>query len=172
MRRLDLAVKLAALPLTIALMSGATTAQGPIGSATLSGPVRLDGVSASGTVQVMNAARLSTGDNASGSIALSPNGTVTMAGQADVVVTRGSAGPQIQLVCGEVTVQSTSPVRILSVNGGLVVAKVGRTTVMSGGKPVTIKEGKQKEFGDTITVDTTDSTVVVTSKIKCNCNCN
>lgn len=173
MKRYGLALKLFALPLAMALMSGVAAAQGPLGTATVSGPVLIDGQSASGTVSVTNAARISTGDNASVTLNLAQGGVVTMAGQADVIVTATPAGPHVQLICGEVSVTSTVPAAVISQNGGRVLAKAGRATVTAGGKTTPIKQGKDKDFNDPISVAVTgaDSTAVVTSRIKCNCNC-
>jgi hypothetical protein len=162
-----------ALPLAMALLSGISLAQGGLGTATVTGPVLIDGQSATGTVPVTNAARISTGDNASVTLNLAQGGVVMLAGQADVIVTATPAGPHVQLICGEVAVTSTVPAAIISLNGGRVFAKAGRAAVTEGGKTTTVKEGKNKDFSDPISVAVTgaDSTGVVTSRIKCNCNC-
>jgi hypothetical protein len=172
MRRLELAVKLSVLPVVLALMSSASPAQSPLGTATLSGPVRLDGLKASGSVQVVNGSRLSTGDNATVTIALGPGNEVMLAGQADVVVSSGASGPVIQVVCGDVTVRSTAPATIVGASGGRVTAKEGRVTVTSDGKTTTVKEGKEKDFGNTFSVAAAGTTVLVSSNFACNCTCN
>jgi hypothetical protein len=153
-------------------MSGVTIAQGQLGTATVTGNVLVDGQSATGTVPVTNAVRLSTGDNSSVKLSLAGGGEVTLAGQADVIVTSGTAGPHIQLICGEVAVTSTAPATIVSTSGAHTVARVGRAVVTEGGKTTTVKT-KAKDFNNPISVAVTgaDSTVVVTSHIKCNCNC-
>lgn len=173
MKRYGLALKVLALPLAIALMSSVSIAQSPLGTATVTGPVIIDGQSASGTVQVANAARISTGDNASVNLKLAQGGEVMLAGQADVIVTTTPAGPHIQLICGEVTVTSTVPATTLSLNGGRVLAKAGKVSVTEGTKITTIKEKKSKDFDSPISaaVSGADTTSVVTSRIKCNCNC-
>lgn len=173
MRRIELGIKLVALPLALALATSVASAQNPIGSATVTGPVRVDGQAASGAIQVQNATRLSTGDNANVTFTFAQGGVVGLAGQADVVVTRAAAGPYVQLVCGDVTVTTSTPTTVMNVNGGRVMAKEGRVTVTEGGKVTVIKKGKEKDFGGPITVavDGAGSVAVVMSKIKCNCNC-
>lgn len=173
MRPRKLVLRILVFPLLIATMSVMSLAQGPIGSATVTGPVRIDGQNVTGSVQVMNAARLSTGDNASVNLALAQGGQVMLAGQADVIVTHGSTGPLVQLICGEVSTASTVPATIVSTNGARVFAKEGKAVVTAGGKVTTVKEGKSKDFDGTISVAVAGpgSTAVVTSRIKCNCNC-
>jgi hypothetical protein len=166
-------LKLFALPLAITLMSGIAAAQNQLGSATVTGPVLVDGQNATGTVAVANAARISTGDNASVTLRLAQGGEIMMAGQADVIVTSTPAGPHVQLICGEVSVTSTAPATIVSTNGARVYSKVGRSVVTEGAKTTTIKEEKTRDFDGTISVAVSGAgaTSVVTSRIKCNCNC-
>jgi hypothetical protein len=173
MKRYAIAAKLLALPLSIALVSSVSAAQGGLGSATVTGPVLVDGQIASGTVAVATATRFSTGDNASVSLKLAQGGEVMLGGQTDVVVTSTPAGPHVQLVCGEVTVTSTVPATIVSRDGARVFSKDGRAVVMDAGKSTTVKEGKTKDFNDPISVAVTGAgtSTVVTSRVKCNCNC-
>jgi hypothetical protein len=173
MKRIATALKLLALPFALTLMSSVSIAQGQLGSATITGPVLVDGQTATGTVAVVNATRISTGDNASVTLRLAQGGDVMLAGQADVIVTSSPTGPHVQLICGEVTVTSTVPATVISTTGARVLAKAGHVVVTDAGKPTTIKENKTKDFGGTISiaVNGADSTAVVTSRIKCNCNC-
>ena len=70
MNRHSMVSRLVAVPVALALSSVAAFAQSPVGSAAVTGPVRVDGQNVTGTVQVNNAARLSTGDEASVSMSL------------------------------------------------------------------------------------------------------
>jgi len=171
--RIATALKFLALLVALTLTSSVSIAQGQLGSATVTGPVLVDGQSATGTVAVVNAARISTGDNASATLRLAGGGDVMLAGQADVIVTSTSAGPRIQLICGEITVTSTVPATIVSTSGLRVTSKTGHVEVTDAGKTTTIKETKAKDFGNTIAVAISgaNSTAVVTSRVKCNCNC-
>ena len=96
-----------------------------------------------------------------------------LAGQADVIVTATPAGPHIQLLCGEATVTSTVPATVISPNGTRVTAKAGRVVVTEAGKSTTIKktQGERLRRNDFDRRKRRDSTAVVTSRIKCNCNC-
>jgi hypothetical protein len=176
MKRTATALKLFALPFALALATSVSTAQGQLGSATVTGSVLVDGQAATGTVAVANAARLSTGDNASVALHLASGGDVMLAGQADVIVTSTPAGPRLQIVCGEVTVSSTVPATVVATNGLRVMAKTGHvmvTDVGKGNKSTTLKESKAKDFGNNVTVamDGANSAAVITSQSKCNCNC-
>jgi len=167
------ALTLVAVPFAIAFATGLAGAQGTIGTATITGPVLVDGQVANGTLPVGSAVRVSTGDNGSVSIKLAQGGEILLAGQADVIVTNTGAGPHVQLVCGATTVTSTIPGTISSLNGANVQAKTGHATVTAGGKTTTVKSGKAKDFNDPVSVAVTgaDATAIVASHAKCNCNC-
>jgi len=167
------ASKLFALSLALALVSSVANAQGSLGTATLSGPVLVDGQVATGALPLGSAVRVSTGDNGSVSVKLAQGGEIVLAGQADVIVTNTGAGPHVQLVCGAATVTSTVPSTISSLNGANVQARSGKAVVTSAGKSTTVKSGKTKDFNDPVSVAITgaESTAIVASHAKCNCNC-
>lgn len=173
MKSITTALKLLALPAALMLGSSVTIAQSQLGSAAVNGSVLVDGQPATGTVAVGSTTRLSTGDNGSVALHLAQGGDVTLAGQADVIVTSTSAGPRIQVICGDVTVSSTVPATVVSTDGLRVMSKTGRVRVTDGGKETTLKETKEKDFSHMITLapDGANSAAVVTTHTKCNCNC-
>ena len=173
MKRHGTARQLSTLFFLFAALAYPTAAQGPLGTATLSGPVRVDGQVATGSVSVGNASRISTGDGATVQLALAGGGEIRMTGQADVVVTTSATGPSIQLVCGEVTVTSTAPARIVSPSGARVASTAGNISVVSEGKTKTIKEGKSDNYGQQViaTVTGPGTTAVISSGMRCHCDC-
>lgn len=173
MNRHSMVSRLVAVPVALALSSVAAFAQSPVGSAAVTGPVRVDGQNVTGTVQVNNAARLSTGDEASVSMSLARGGEVKLAGQADIVATTDAIGPRIQVVCGEVNLLNTGPATIVSANGARVFARAGKVVVTQGTKTTVVKKGKTKDFdgGLVVAVSEPGSDVVVKSNVACDCNC-
>lgn len=162
-----------ALPAVIALGASSTSAQGQLGSAVVSGTVRIDGQVATGTVPVGMVSRISTGKDSTVTLRLAKGGEIKITGQADMAITPGATGPHIQLICGEISVTSTVPATVVAQGGGRVEPEVGKATVSRSGKSTTVKKGKSKDFddADTVTVPTADSVVVVKSKANCHCNC-
>lgn len=162
-----------ALPAIIALGASSTSAQGQLGSAVVSGTVRIDGQVATGTVPVGMVSRISTGKDSTVTLRLAKGGEIKITGQADMAITPGATGPHIQLICGEISVSSTVPATVVAQGGGRVEPEVGKATVSRSGKSTTVKKGKSKDFddGDIVTVPTADSVVVVKSKANCHCNC-
>ena len=157
----------------LACVCSAAFAQSPFGSATVTGPVRVDGQNVTGAVQVMNAARISTGDEASVVLSLVRGGEVKLAGQADIVASTDATGPRIQLVCGELNVLNTTPTTVVSANGARVFARNGKVVVTQGTKTTVVKKGKTKDFsgGMMVSIAEPGSDVVVHSNVACDCNC-
>lgn len=166
-------MQLFALFFLVAAAAAPTAAQGSLGTATLSGPVRVDGQMASGSLSLGTATRISTGEGSSVQLSLAGGGEVRMTGQADVIVLMAATGPSIQLVCGEVTVTSTTPARIVAPSGARVASTVGTVTAISEGDSRTIKSGKNRDYNQQViaTVSGAGTTAVITSSMRCHCNC-
>jgi hypothetical protein len=173
MKRNRSARRLLVLPFALVLASGVASAQGQLGSLSITGPALVDGQSASGNVAVGKTARVATGANGAATLALAGGGEVKTGGQAEVVVSAEAAGPRVQLVCGAVTVTSATPATITSQGGSRVFASAGKVVVTADGKSTTIKQGKTKDFGPgaSIVVTGANATAVVTSTARCNCDC-
>jgi hypothetical protein len=162
-----------AVPALVALCALNTSAQGPLGTAVVSGTVRIDGQVATGSVPVGMVSRISTSKDSTLTLRLAKGGEIKITGQADLAITPGVSGPHIQLICGEISVSSTVPATVVAQGGGRVEPEIGKATVTRSGKSTTVKKGKSKDFddADTVTVSTPDAVVVVKSKANCHCNC-
>ena len=156
-----------------AVVAPSTSAQGQLGTAVISGTVRIDGQVATGSVPVGAVSRISTSKDSTVTLRLAKGGEIKIAGQADMAITPGPTGPHIQLICGEISVTSTVPATVVAQGGGRDEPEIGKATVTRSGKSTTVKKGKSKDFddADTVTVPTSESVVIVKSKANCHCNC-
>jgi ferric-dicitrate binding protein FerR (iron transport regulator) len=161
-----------ALSLILAPCAGVANAQ-QLGTATVTGQVRVDGQVATGSVPVEHATRISTASGSTASFSLAGGGEVRMDGQSDVIVTMGSTGPVVQLICGQVTVTGGA-VKVMSEKGARVEGTGGTVTVLYDvSERKSVKSGKTRDFDDPIVADFTvpGTTGVVMSRAQCNCNC-
>ena len=144
-------------------------AQGPLGTATFSGPVRVDGKAASASVSVASATRISTADGATATIALSGGGEIKFSGSTDAVVSLEQQGPSVQLICGQVTVTSSTPVRVVAAYGAKVMSSAGEVMVGAGPKFKKVKAGKEYEGGDLVIATTSgaSSSMMVSTTDSC-----
>ena len=120
-------------------------------------------------MSVASATRISTADGATAQIALAGGGEIKFAGSTDAVVSLEAQGPSVQLICGEVTVTSNTPVRVVAAYGARVSASSGEVMVGAGTKFKKVKAGKQREMGDLVIATTSgaNSAMVVSTSDSC-----
>lgn len=156
-------------------MTTIAASQGKLGTAVVSGPVLIDGQGASGSMALGPAARIATGDEATVTVTLGGGGEVRLSGQADLVLADRGNTVFLQLICGEVVVNSSVQATIVSREGGRVEVTTGKGSIMPiSGKVVEVKQGKAKDFqsGDSVVANGLGSTITVKSKARCSCDCN
>jgi ferric-dicitrate binding protein FerR (iron transport regulator) len=162
--------------ITIALLglfplSGA--AQGGLGSLSATGPVLVDGQTASGSVSLAATNRLATGDGGGAVVTLASGGELRLAAQTDAIVSTAGNRLNVHLLCGEVQLTSTSPAAIISASGGRITSVSGDSTVVAGGRNERLKRGKSSEFSGNVmlTAGGAGSSVTVISGRRCDCGC-
>lgn len=164
--------------ITLALLgmlpAGGSAQGGSLGSVNATGPVLVDGQSATGSAGVGGTTRVATGNGGSAVIALASGGEVRLGAQSDAIVSRVGDRLTVHLICGDVTVASTAPATIMSASGGRVVAETGEASlVVTGGKNERIRAGKSRDLigNVALTAGGAGSAVKVMSGRKCDCGC-
>jgi ferric-dicitrate binding protein FerR (iron transport regulator) len=158
----------------LGLFAPTSSAQsGSLGSVTVSGPVLIDGQTASSASSVSGTARLATGDGGSAVLALTSGGEVRLVGQTDAIVSSTNGRVSVHLICGEVQVNSVAPAVILSASGGRVTSVGGDVVVVTGGRNEDLKRGRSRDFSGnvTLTAGGAGSAVTVVSGRRCDCGC-